>query len=102
MPERTVCGVLDAEAYDPIATTLGATKVHGLLARLAKELDGCFDEQPTSRAERTALARAAHRLVSASGMLGFVALSATCSRLERGLLADDDVTAILAEARAAC
>jgi len=101
-PERTDPGVLDAETFDSLVATLGANKVRVLLAKLAEQLGGVFDELPTTRADRTELARAAHRLVSSCGMLGFLTLSATCSRLERALLGDEDVTPILAETRAAC
>jgi PAS domain S-box-containing protein len=88
------------ETLEGLATLLGSAKVNGLLRKLGAQLDGRFANDPATFEERAILAREAHKLVSSSGMLGFVELSQSCASLETNI--EGDVAASLDRVRRAC
>jgi HPt (histidine-containing phosphotransfer) domain-containing protein len=95
--------VLDAETFAAVSDLLGRQKVNALLGKLAAQLRSQLCGNPDNTEDRAEIAREAHKLISTAGMLGFSVLSDRCARLEAAALANqDDVTAVLNDARAAC
>jgi PAS domain S-box-containing protein len=95
--------VLDAETFAAVFDLLGRQKVNALLGKLGAQLRSQLSGNPDNTEERAEIAREAHKLISTAGMLGFSVLSDRCARLETAALANqDDVTAVLNDARAAC
>jgi PAS domain S-box-containing protein len=96
--------VLDRETYDRLADMFGPAEMAGLLNALLALLDESLGEEGalTSR-DPGRLAADAHKLVSAAGMLGFLALSQRCTALEQACLSghgiDEALQAVLAERR---
>ncbi|KAB1074701.1 Hpt domain-containing protein [Methylobacterium planeticum] len=90
-----------APAYDPevvaeLEAVFGRARLLNLLAGLGIEIDRRLRDP---EAQRDALARDAHALVSASGTLGFSALSRACAALEQACHAGTGVGPALAAAR---
>ncbi len=94
--------VCDAETFDAMMALLGREKIDRLLAQLETLLQGRFTRKPESAEERHPLAREAHKLVSSAGMLGFLELSGSCSKLEAVLNTDEDATECFEKVRLAC
>jgi PAS domain S-box-containing protein len=91
----------DGQVLLELRSAVGAESVARLLDMFRIQLESAVDED-LLRDDVEALARAAHALVSVSGMLGFVELSDRCRKLEEACHTGDDWHARLAEARAAC
>ncbi|WP_052763683.1 ATP-binding protein [Microvirga massiliensis] len=74
--------VLDQAVFDDLCALLGTDKMSQMLRKLSDQLA----ELDPGAGDPAEAARAAHRLVSQTGMLGFMELSNACSRLEESLL----------------
>ena len=73
------------------------------LSRLEVQLRTQLSADPGSDDGRARLAEEAHKLVSAAGMFGFLALSDSCSRLEAAAADNQgDLATVLDDTRAAC
>lgn len=84
--------VIDRETYDGLVAMLSSEMVDSLLVRLRRQIeDGSLPRMAPGDARD--LARAAHSLVSAAGLLGFGKLSRLCQGLEATILAGEDETA---------
>jgi CheY-like chemotaxis protein/HPt (histidine-containing phosphotransfer) domain-containing protein len=95
--------VLNDEIFATVSELLGRQKVNALLGKLGAQLRSQLSGNPDHAEERAEIAREAHKLISTAGMLGFTVLSEQCARLEAAALNhQEDVTAVLNEARAAC
>jgi CheY-like chemotaxis protein len=100
---ETASNVLDAAMFADVTATLGPAKTSDLLRKLAAQLENRFPTDPRSAEEHAQLAREAHKLISTSGMFGFLTLSRSCARLEAAALDQStDVTTLLQEVRGAC
>ncbi|WP_298956370.1 ATP-binding protein [uncultured Methylobacterium sp.] len=82
----------DREAFASLAGLLGPERLAAMLDRLADDLRLRFRGD-----EPGALARDAHAVVAAAGLLGFTALSDLCRSLEEACEAGRDVTALHAD-----
>jgi PAS domain S-box-containing protein len=96
-------GTLDTETFAQVVTDLGEEKTRMFLSRLEVQLRTQLSADPASYDGRARLAAEAHKLTSAAGMFGFMALSDCCGRLEAAAAGNrDDLMAVLDETRAAC
>jgi signal transduction histidine kinase/CheY-like chemotaxis protein/HPt (histidine-containing phosphotransfer) domain-containing protein len=76
--------VLDQAVFDDLCALLGTEKLSEMLRKLGQQLA----ELDPGAGDPAEVARIAHRLVSQTGMLGFMELSNACSRLEESLLVE--------------
>jgi HPt (histidine-containing phosphotransfer) domain-containing protein len=82
---------------------LGDDAVAVLLEQLRHQLTALHEvDRDSASVDRAALARQAHKLVSAAGMLGFRDLSSLCSDLETACLNNTEFGDVLDRARAVC
>jgi HPt (histidine-containing phosphotransfer) domain-containing protein len=88
--------VYDAEVVAELEAVFGRPRLMNLLAGLGDEI---AQRLRVSEAQRDALSRDAHALVSASGTLGFGPLSQACAALEHACHAGSDLGPALARAR---
>src|SRR6185503_11018205 len=72
--EATSTGVLDAETFAQVIDDIGEEKIRMFLSKLEVQLKTQLSADPGNDDGRTRLAAEAHKLVSAAGMLGFLAL----------------------------
>jgi signal transduction histidine kinase/FixJ family two-component response regulator/HPt (histidine-containing phosphotransfer) domain-containing protein len=82
--------VLDQAVFDDLCALLGTDKMSQMLRKLSDQLA----ELDPGAGDPAEAARAAHRLVSQTGMLGFMELSNACSRLEESLLETRSATGV--------
>ncbi|MEH3145463.1 MAG: ATP-binding protein [Methylobacterium frigidaeris] len=87
---------LDREAFSSLADLLGPGRIATMLDRLAEDLRLRFQGD-----DRDRLARDAHAVVAAAGLLGFGALSELCRSFEEACEAGDDLTALRTDLDAA-
>jgi signal transduction histidine kinase/CheY-like chemotaxis protein/HPt (histidine-containing phosphotransfer) domain-containing protein len=87
---------IDDDAFREIEETFGPALTTRLLGRLA-DLLAAFPAELDAPEDRQRIARAAHSVVSASGQLGFQALSDSCRRLEAACATEGDLTLLLRE-----
>ena len=87
----------DAEVVAELEAVFGRARLMNLLAGLGTEI---AQRLAGSEAQQDALSRDAHALVSASGTLGFGALSRACAELEQACHAGTDLGPALARAPA--
>ncbi|GJD60437.1 ATP-binding protein [Methylobacterium frigidaeris] len=80
--------LIDFEAFAAARTLMGPERIDGLLGLLAAELEERFRARSGDRA---GLARDAHAMISAAGLLGFTGLSDLCREIERACLAGADL-----------
>ena len=95
VPPAEPAASLDPEVLGNLREIMGQAGVGRLLERLEGRLKEVLVELPGSAEDRQALARDAHTLVSACGMLGFLPLSDLFRELEEACLRDDDLPPIL-------
>jgi PAS domain S-box-containing protein len=93
--------LVDEQVLVELRRAVGAESVACLLEMFRNQLESAMDED-LLKDDVEELARAAHALVSVSGMLGFGELSRRCRKLEETCQAREDWRACLAETRAAC
>jgi CheY-like chemotaxis protein len=86
---------LDTEVLGNLREIMGQAGVGRLLDRLEGRLKEVPVGMPGDAEDRQGLARDAHTLVSACGMLGFLPLSDLFRELEEACLRDDDLAPIL-------
>jgi len=70
----------DQTAFDSVAELMPAATVARLLTTFQREIEVSFDKE--AAADRTALAKRAHRIVASAGFLGFASLSSVCKEIE--------------------
>jgi PAS domain S-box-containing protein len=92
----------DSKALETLTSLLGHAKIEELLGKLSQQLQEFIQRLSTNSDGSIDLGREAHNLVSSAGMLGFASVSDQCARLEIRLSSDQDVSALLEEARATC
>jgi PAS domain S-box-containing protein len=80
--------LIDFEAFAAARTLMGPERVDGLLGMLAAELEQRFRARSGDRA---GLARDAHAMIAAAGLLGFTGLSDLCREIEGACLAGADL-----------
>ncbi|GEP07670.1 GAF domain-containing hybrid sensor histidine kinase/response regulator [Methylobacterium oxalidis] len=73
---------LDEGTLSELTELLGAEKTRDYVQRLDREIEAFAALSKSEQLDPSALAKAAHALVSQAGLLGFPALSAACSALE--------------------
>ena len=78
--------VLDRAVFDDLCALLGSEKLSEMLGKLGQQLS---DLDPDAGLP-VETARIVHRLVSQTGMLGFMELSDACSRLEESLVIEHE------------
>jgi PAS domain S-box-containing protein len=100
-PTGTEAPPLDREAYERIRETLGAQQMGEMLAMLSDLLTRRFAEERLVADDPQGLAGEAHGVVSAAGMLGFMALSRRCAELEAACHTGDGLTEAITSVRAA-
>ena len=101
--ESTSPGTLDTEIYAQVMDDLGEEKTRMFLSKLEVQLRTQLSADPGSDDGRARLAAEAHKLTSAAGMFGFLALSDCCGRLEAAATGNrDDLVSVLDDTRAAC
>jgi len=93
---------ISTPTFEAMSEMLGREKVKQLFLKLGAQLQESFLDDPDSEEERIQLAREAHKLISSAGMLGFLPLSESCSKLEAALEANDNVEDCLEVVRKAC
>ncbi len=92
---------LDREAYERIRETLGPEQMGEMLAMLSELLTRRFAEERLVPDDPQGLAGEAHGVVSAAGMLGFMALSRRCAELEAACHSGEGLAEAVAAVRAA-
>ncbi|SFU59849.1 PAS domain S-box-containing protein [Methylobacterium sp. 174MFSha1.1] len=80
--------LIDFEAFAAARTLMGPERIDGLLGMLAAELEQRFRARSGDRA---GLARDAHAMIAAAGLLGFTGLSDLCREIEGACLAGADL-----------
>ncbi|MGX7707382.1 ATP-binding protein [Methylobacterium sp. Gmos1] len=80
--------LIDFEAFAEARTLMGPERIDGLLGMLAAELEQRFRARSGDRA---GLARDAHAMIAAAGLLGFTGLSDLCREIEGACLAGADL-----------
>ena len=80
--------LIDVEAFAAARNLMGPERIDGLLGMLAAELEQRFRVRSGDRA---GLARDAHAMISAAGLLGFTGLSDLCREIEQACLAGADL-----------
>jgi HPt (histidine-containing phosphotransfer) domain-containing protein len=80
--------LVDVEAFAAARTLMGPERIDGLLGLLAAELEQRFRLR---NGDRAGLARDAHAMISAAGLLGFTGLSDLCREVEDACLAGADL-----------
>ncbi|BCM85462.1 ATP-binding protein [Methylobacterium indicum] len=80
--------LVDFEAFAAARSLMGPERIDGLLAMLATELEQRFRARSGDRA---GLARDAHAMISAAGLLGFTGLSDLCREIEGACLSGADL-----------
>lgn len=100
-PAETEAPPLDREAYERIRETLGPEQMGEMLAMLSDLLTRRFAEERLAPDDPQSLAGEAHGVVSAAGMLGFMALSRRCAELEAACHSGEGLTEAVAAVRAA-
>jgi CheY-like chemotaxis protein/HPt (histidine-containing phosphotransfer) domain-containing protein len=95
VPPAAPAASLVSEILGNLREIMGQAGVGRLLERLEARLNEVLVELPGSPEDRQALARDAHTLVSACGMLGFLPLSDLFRELEEACLQDGDLAPIL-------
>ena len=93
--------VVEAAKIESLGKLLGEAKVETMLANLATRLQDKIADDVGAKS-RAILADDAHKLMSLSGMLGFMTLSDRCAELEATLEAGKDAAESLNEVRQAC
>ena len=83
--------VLDAKTHADLRDLMGHELVERLLDRLFVQSEACLQAPDLTAEGLEGLARKAHALVSASGMLGFRELSEASRALERACRGDGDL-----------
>jgi DNA-binding response OmpR family regulator len=92
---------LDASTFTGVRDMMGEAGVKRLLERLEGRLREALAGMPAHAEDRQSLAREAHALVSACGMLGFLPLSQMFRDLEAACLGGADLDPILNHAQGA-
>ncbi|WP_238290236.1 PAS domain S-box protein [Methylobacterium longum] len=97
-PAQDPAASIDRAVLDEMTDMVGRARMGDLLGMLAKELAQRFGadlgaDGPAAGRERLMLD--AHAMVSAAGMVGFVALAETCRAVEAACRAGDDVAPLL-------
>lgn len=87
--------VYDATVLSELGEVFGRERLRHLLVLLRAEIAGRLRDED----DRPALMRDAHVLLSSSGSLGFLALSRSCTALERACMDGIDVAPTLDAAR---
>lgn len=100
-PAGTDAPPLDSEAYERIRETLGPEQMGEMLAMLSDLLTRRFAEERLVQDDPQGLAGEAHGVVSAAGMLGFMALSRRCAELEAACRSGEGLAEAVASVRAA-
>lgn len=90
--------VFDQGIYDSVIALLGRTEADALLGILRDLVEQEIISIPLDTDNSSEVAAKAHRIVSSSGMLGFLALSRACADLEAACLGSGDIAAPLATA----
>ncbi|QRE75105.1 ATP-binding protein [Methylobacterium aquaticum] len=80
--------LVDVEAFAAARRLMGRERIDGLLGMLAAELEQRFRAR---NGDRAGLARDAHAMISAAGLLGFTGLSDLCREIEEACLAGADL-----------
>ena len=98
------CVTQSAEAgVDELIAAIGPEKYAALVSKLRLELNAFENEiDAAGKSEPERLARAAHRVVSSAGTLGFTELSKCCALLQDQLAAGEDTGTLVDEVRQAC
>jgi CheY-like chemotaxis protein len=91
---------LDRAVYDSLFDLVGRERVMVLLGQLATQLTERFVGEPVSAEDRARLARDAHAMISAAGVLGFLVLSGACKSLAAACAAGGDIGVPLDRVRA--
>ena len=91
---------LDRAVYDSLFDLVGRERVMALLGQLAAQLTERFVGEPVSTEDRARLARDAHAMISAAGVLGFLVLSGACKSLAAACAAGGDIVMPLDRVRA--
>lgn len=91
---------LDRAVYDSLLDLVGRERVMALLGQLATQLAERFVGEPVSAEDRVRLARDAHAMISAAGVLGFLILSDACKSLAAACAAGEDIVVHLDRVRA--
>lgn len=94
-PPEKVPPRIDRQAFESILSLLGPEKTDTLLERLAQQLRE-FETVEQDAGDRQEIARKAHAMISAAGLLGLTHLSGICRAIEDRCLAEGDITAPLA------
>ena len=99
--DGNAAAVLDSVVFDEIREVLGAEAMRKTLDRFADHLDREFSDILRTSREPEALSRAAHKVVSMAGSLGFMDLSKASSELEQACAADRGLDGAIAAAEEA-
>jgi len=91
---------LDRAVYDSLFDLVGRERVMALLGQLAAQLAERFVGEPVSAEDRARLARDAHAMIPAAGVLGFLVLSGACKSLAAACAAGGDIGVPLDRVRA--
>jgi PAS domain S-box-containing protein len=92
---------VDPEVFEGLREIMGQAGIGRLLDTLEERLKTLLAGMPGRSADRQGLARDAHTLVSACGMLGFLPLSGLFRELEEACLRDDELAPALQRLRVA-
>jgi PAS domain S-box-containing protein len=77
---------VDQHAYREACDLLGIERARNALMRLGEEIATCLSHEQLTTGNPEHLAKKAHALISAAGLLGFFNLSRTCTALELACL----------------
>lgn len=89
----------DVGFFDEVCSTMGGAWVANELSNLEARIKSMFEEGHLSSDDREQIARNAHALASAAGMLGFSQLSWLCRELEDACNRDKDFSSLLRQAQ---
>jgi CheY-like chemotaxis protein len=87
--------ILDAAVFDDLSAMVGRDRTLWMLDKLVESVTRLQKADAGGPHDRQQLARDAHSLVSAAGMLGFMELSGAYSELERACVEGSDVAGAL-------
>jgi CheY-like chemotaxis protein len=93
--EAQVTAHLDASVFESVVSLLGREKTGVLLGRLSQQLEQ-FAEGVADGESHTRIARDAHAMISAAGLLGFSHLSDLCRQIEAECVSGADLSPSLA------
>lgn len=102
-PSANVDGAHHGEnSFQDLVDVVGGERALALLDQLAERLKRSFTGPIETAEDRKRIAREAHVLVSAAGMLGFSSLSKQCAELERACDAEGPIQPKVQQIRAVC